>query len=133
LAVYIPNIKMFGTSDNYNSEYTERLHIDLAKEAYRSTNFKDEFSQMTLWLERKEKIARHDQFIVWKLFGPPGSPIIEDLHPGIIYERKLIMPKHPTYKAVKLTTLETAYGASFFCDALSRYIVQLTDSTLTSA
>ncbi|KAJ7805028.1 hypothetical protein B0H14DRAFT_3773129 [Mycena olivaceomarginata] len=130
---YVPNIKMFGTSDNYNTEYTERLHIDLAKDAYRSTNRKDEFSQMTLWLERKEKIVRHDQFIVWKLSGSPSPPIIENLHPGIICERKLTMPKHPTYKAVKFTTLETAYGASFFRDALSRYIVQLTDPNLTSA
>jgi hypothetical protein len=47
--------KLFGASDNYNTEYTERLHIDLAKDAYRSTNFKDTFPQMTLWLERKEK------------------------------------------------------------------------------
>jgi hypothetical protein len=43
------------------------------------------------------------------------------------------MPKHPTYKAVKFTTLETAYGASFFRNALSRYIIQLTDPNLTSA
>lgn len=54
-AHYIMYIKLFGTTDNYNTEYTERLHIDLAKDAYRSINFKDEFPQMTLWLERKEK------------------------------------------------------------------------------
>ncbi|KAJ7667993.1 hypothetical protein B0H14DRAFT_2424805, partial [Mycena olivaceomarginata] len=32
---YPQNIANFGTSDNYNTEYTERLHIDLAKDAYR--------------------------------------------------------------------------------------------------
>ncbi|KAJ7906687.1 hypothetical protein B0H13DRAFT_1880374 [Mycena leptocephala] len=48
---------LFGTSDNYNTEYTERLYIDLAKDAYRSTNRKDEFSQMTLWLEPSELSA----------------------------------------------------------------------------
>ncbi|KAJ7302587.1 hypothetical protein DFH08DRAFT_918911 [Mycena albidolilacea] len=128
---YSPDIKLFGTSDNYNTEYTERLHIDLAKDAYRATNRKDEFSQMTLWLERKEKIQRHHKFIEWKRNGSPLPPIVETLHPGIIYERKLTMPKHPTHKAVKFTTLETAYGAPFFRDALSRYIVQLTDPSLT--
>ncbi|KAJ7856406.1 hypothetical protein B0H14DRAFT_2578915 [Mycena olivaceomarginata] len=56
---YIMYIKLFGTTDNYNTEYS--LHIDLAKDAYRSTNFKDEFPQMTLWLERKEKIYRHER------------------------------------------------------------------------
>ncbi|KAJ7134203.1 hypothetical protein C8R44DRAFT_729689 [Mycena epipterygia] len=59
---YHLNITFYGTSDNYNTEYTERLHIDLAKDAYRATNSKDEFPQMTLWLERKEKILRHVQY-----------------------------------------------------------------------
>ncbi|KAJ7468883.1 hypothetical protein B0H11DRAFT_2159425 [Mycena galericulata] len=130
---YSQNIMRFGTSDNYNTEYTERLHIDLAKDAYRSTNRKDEFSQMTLWLKRKEKIQRHDKFVAWKHSGSPSPPIIENLHPGIIYNRILTMPKHPTHKAVKFTTLESAYGAPFFRDALSRYIVQLTFPELSLA
>ena len=35
---------------------TERLHrnIGFAKDAYRATNHKDEYSQMTRWLERRE-------------------------------------------------------------------------------
>ena len=40
-------VQLYGTADNFNTEYTERLHIDLAKDAYASTNFKDEFPQMT--------------------------------------------------------------------------------------
>ncbi|KAJ7467254.1 hypothetical protein B0H11DRAFT_2159564 [Mycena galericulata] len=130
---YSQNIMRFGTSDSYNTEYTERLHIGLAKDAYRSTNRKDEFSQMTLWLERKEKIQRHDKFVAWKHSGSPSPPIIENLHPGIIYNRILTMPKHPTHKAGKFTTLESAYGAPFFHDALSRYIVQLTFPELSLA
>ncbi|KAF9492148.1 hypothetical protein BDN71DRAFT_1483901 [Pleurotus eryngii] len=43
-------------------EYTEQLHIDLAKDAYKATNHKDKFQQMTVWLERKEKILRHHQY-----------------------------------------------------------------------
>ncbi|KAJ7789066.1 hypothetical protein B0H14DRAFT_3503467 [Mycena olivaceomarginata] len=43
----------FTLLDNYNTEHTERLHIDLAKDAYRST--KDEFLQMALWRERAIK------------------------------------------------------------------------------
>jgi hypothetical protein len=56
-------IELFGTTDNYNSEYTEQLHIDLAKDAYHATNFKDEYPQMTAWLERCEKVLRHDKFL----------------------------------------------------------------------
>ncbi|TEB31128.1 hypothetical protein FA13DRAFT_1791834 [Coprinellus micaceus] len=38
---YVRLIKLFGTTDNFNTEYTERLHIDLAKDAYEATNHKD--------------------------------------------------------------------------------------------
>ncbi|KAJ7315113.1 hypothetical protein DFH08DRAFT_711911 [Mycena albidolilacea] len=130
---YHPNVQAFGTLDNCNTENTERLHIDLAKDAYRSTNRKNEFSQMTLWLERKEKILRHHQFVEWKLRGCPPPPAIQDLYPGIIYERTLTMSKHPTHKAVKFATLEDTYGAPFFRDCLSRYIIGLTDPDLSPA
>jgi hypothetical protein len=127
---YVMYIRLFGTTDNYNTEYTERLHIDLAKEAYRSTNFKDELPQMTLWLERKEKILRHEKFIKWKLDGCPAPPRIEHLHPGVVYERQLVMARHPTVKAVKLVELEAAYGAKIFRDALAQFIVRLSHPTL---
>ena len=42
---YVCAIKLFGTTDNYNTKTTERLHIDFAKDAYQATNHKDEFSQ----------------------------------------------------------------------------------------
>jgi hypothetical protein len=127
---YIMYIKLFGTTDNYNTEYTERLHIDLAKDAYRSTNFKDEFPQMTLWLERKEKIYRHERYIRWRLDGSPAPPSAETLPPGIIYERQLKMTKNPSLKAVRLTRLAADYGAKFFRDALARYVTHLNYPTL---
>lgn len=58
-------IEALGTTNNYNTEYTERLHIDFAKDTYRSTNHKDVFTQMTKWLERQEKMFFHDKFIQW--------------------------------------------------------------------
>jgi hypothetical protein len=63
---YIQAIKYYGTTNNYNTQYTERLHIDLAKDAYAVTNQKDEFMQMTVWVEQKEKILWHAQYIDWK-------------------------------------------------------------------
>ncbi|KAG1810296.1 uncharacterized protein HD556DRAFT_1428407 [Suillus plorans] len=57
---YMLMIQTFGMTDNYNTEYTEHLHIDLAKDVYRTTNHKDEFVQMTQWLKHKEKIIRHE-------------------------------------------------------------------------
>ncbi|KAF7377425.1 hypothetical protein MSAN_00164100 [Mycena sanguinolenta] len=130
---YVMYIKFYGTTDNYNTEYTERLHIDLAKEAYRSTNFKNEFPQMTLWLERKEKIFCHEKFIQWRLDGCPAPLVVETLHPGIIYERQLVMPKFPTVKSVKISRLVDAYGAKYFRKALVEFIVHHSNPTFSLA
>ncbi|KAF8269647.1 hypothetical protein EI94DRAFT_1897314, partial [Lactarius quietus] len=44
---YSPSICLFGTTDNYNTEQTEHLHIDYMKHAFAATNKKDVKSQMT--------------------------------------------------------------------------------------
>lgn len=71
---YRRSIELFGTTDNYDTQYSERLHIDLAKDAYRATNRKDEFSQMTRWLERKEKVQRHEKYVEWRLRQASAMP-----------------------------------------------------------
>jgi hypothetical protein len=50
-------IQLFGTTDNYNTEQSECLHIDFTKDTYRATNHKDEYSQMTKWLEGQARSA----------------------------------------------------------------------------
>ena len=59
---YCSSILLFGATDNYNTEQTERLHIDFMKDAYRATNNKDEYNQMTTWLDRSEKLQQHAKF-----------------------------------------------------------------------
>ncbi|KAK7013921.1 hypothetical protein R3P38DRAFT_2546004, partial [Favolaschia claudopus] len=126
-------IQLFGTTDNYNTEYTERLHIDLAKDAYRSTNFKDTFPQMTLWLERKKKILRHEKFVQWRLDGSPTLPKPATLPPGITYERRIKMTKNPTEKAVHIQRLISDYGATSFRDALACFAVRFNNPTWSRA
>ncbi|KAG1764356.1 hypothetical protein EDD22DRAFT_979080 [Suillus occidentalis] len=118
---YVHMIKMYGTTDNYNTEYTERLHIDLTKDAYRATNHKDEYSQMTLWLERREKMLWHDNFVKWRLVGDLASQ--ERSPPDMDYRRAIKMTKHPTVKRVPLDRIVQDYGATFFTAALARYVV----------
>jgi hypothetical protein len=113
-------ITLFGTTDNYNTEYTERLHIDLAKDAYRSTNHKDEYSQMTQWLERREKIVRHESYIKWRL-NDLTIPPVRSFQPRLVFPRELQMAKHPSAKGVSIDMLIDIYGATFFRDALARY------------
>ncbi|KAF8573203.1 hypothetical protein K439DRAFT_1625236 [Ramaria rubella] len=40
---YVHSINLFGTTDNYNTEASERLHIDYAKDAFAATNKKEEY------------------------------------------------------------------------------------------
>ncbi|KAG2029601.1 hypothetical protein BDR03DRAFT_936813 [Suillus americanus] len=116
-------ITLFGTTDNYNTEYTERLHIDLAKDAYRATNHKDEFIQMTLWLERKEKILQHQKFVSWCLAGGHHFEPYYLCPPDMTFRREQVMTKHPTAKAVSIQKLVEDYGATHFREALAHYIV----------
>ncbi|KAJ4483962.1 hypothetical protein J3R30DRAFT_3839006 [Lentinula aciculospora] len=75
---YVPGIKHMGTLDNFNTEYTERLHIDLAKDAYQATNKKDELSQMAQWLERKEKNPSVNRVSVEEVMQHYGATIFRD-------------------------------------------------------
>jgi hypothetical protein len=88
---------------------------------------------MTLWLKRKEKIFRHEKYIQWQLDGCPPPPSTVALPPGIVYERQLKMTKFPTRKSVQITRLVADYGAKFFWDALTRFIVRLNNPTLSPA
>lgn len=128
---YVHMIKMYGTTDNYNTEYTERLHIDLTKDAYRATNHKDEYSQMTLWLERREKILWHDNFVQWRLIGDLVPQ--KNIPPDMDYRRAIKMTKHPTVKRVQLDRIVQEYGATFFTAALARFVVGINQPGLSAA
>lgn len=128
---YVRMIELFGTTDNFNTEYTERLHIDLAKDAYRATNRKDEFIQMTTWLQRKEKILRHENFLKWRSTSTSASrgrnQVRKTSLPPINPSRNIRMAKHPSVTSVNFQTLETKYHARFFRAALARYVVLLSE------
>ena len=122
-AHYASSIKFYGTTDNYNTQYTERLHIDLVKDAYRATNRKDEYPQMTSWLERGEKIQYHDSYIQWRLSGHGRTILSTNPHSCLVPARRIKMTCKPTVHAVSIDTLASKYGASYFRDAFARYMV----------
>ncbi|KAI9457386.1 hypothetical protein F5148DRAFT_1151183 [Russula earlei] len=82
--------------DNYNMEYTECLHIGLAKDAYWSTNNEDKFTQMTIWLERREKIFFHDRFIQWQIAGEPPPADTSWHAPQFAHHPHIQMTIHPS-------------------------------------
>jgi hypothetical protein len=64
---YSESIRQVGTADGYNTETPERLHIEFAKRAYKATNRCDFFDQMTVYLERRERVAKFDVYIRWAM------------------------------------------------------------------
>lgn len=62
---YVDSIHLFGTADGYNTEISERLHIDMAKKAYQASNRHDHTSQMATWLHRQEKMAYFKAYQLW--------------------------------------------------------------------
>lgn len=127
LVHYGSSITLFGTTDNYNTEQTERLHIDFTKKAYRATNHKDELPQMTAWLDQREKVHQHAALV--RLRQEPDQqlergPSVRSIGPPRPTTRALKMAQHPSAKAVSFDDLHELYGATQFQDALADFIAQ---------
>jgi len=125
---YISCIESLGTTDNYNTESTERLHIDFAKDAYRATNHKDEYAQMTLWLERREKVLLHQVYID-HLLSPPPIPNHSTTDMSNDTQR-IHITKTPSVSLVSFDKLISNYGAVDFRQALTVFIASYKNPTL---
>jgi len=62
---YLNAIRALGSTDGYNTESPERLHIDCAKEGYRASNRCDYLEQMAIWLQRREAMWKREAYLVW--------------------------------------------------------------------
>jgi hypothetical protein len=76
-----------------------------------SNNHKDEYPQMTTWLERKEKIHRHALFVNWCL---AGCPLLQLDHTISSIQPHFKMTRHPSVVAVSFATLLSKYRAQYF-------------------
>jgi hypothetical protein len=119
---YASSIRLFGTTDNYNTEQSERLHIDLAKDAYRATNRRGAFAQMTTWLERREKVQQHLATIDWRLNRQNIFRTRTPIGPLCVPKQSIKMAQNPSKKAVSLHDISWLYGALQFKDALADFI-----------
>ncbi|KAI9457974.1 hypothetical protein BJY52DRAFT_1204447 [Lactarius psammicola] len=125
LVHYSSSIALFGTTDNYNTEQTERLHIDFTKDAYRATNHKDEYQQMTTWLERRERVQQHIAFVKRRQGNAQESTQIpQPSGPPQPTVRCVKMALHPSMKAVSFDALSERYGAVDFQDTLADFIAR---------
>jgi hypothetical protein len=133
---YYEGITMVGTTDNCNTETSERLHIDMAKDAYHATNHRDEYPQMTIWLERREKILKHSAFLKACLqsspqinatalvpSNPTSSQLLQNPSGFPLYLHPTTS-KHPSINTVSLDSLTNDYGTYHFGDALAEFVVK---------
>ncbi|KAI0038057.1 hypothetical protein FA95DRAFT_1506102 [Auriscalpium vulgare] len=113
LSHYVESIRLFGTTDNYNTEATERLHIDYAKDAYRSTNHKDTYPQMTKWLQRREQIWQHDRYIAWRRVEAARAADAAAAALGLPAAQEPAQEGHDIRERVHIARLPSAKSASF--------------------
>ncbi|KAH9011880.1 hypothetical protein EDB85DRAFT_2076847 [Lactarius pseudohatsudake] len=121
---YTRSITLFGTANNYNTENSEQLHIDLTKNAYCVTNFKDEYKQMTTWLDCQEAMHQHAAFIEWCNCGHSAlsTPLT---YPRLNLKLHPFLTIHPSEKGITFGALfNRYYRAIDFQDTLADFIVQ---------
>jgi hypothetical protein len=88
---------------------------------------------MTVWLERQEKIYKHEQYVEWRLNGEelPNIPVWSP--PGLELDRERHLAKFPSKRSVRIPALIEDYGAVHFKIALARFVSRLNNPEFTAA
>lgn len=123
LSHYADSIASRGSVDGYNTEHSERLHIDMAKHAYRASNKREYTSQMTNWRYRLDAVLSCDAFVRWAQTlsaptNPQSDPPSTNKHTFTRDGMTVTLPKHPSLTSASYSTLETQFKAVGFLPAL---------------
>ncbi|KAG2152586.1 uncharacterized protein EDB93DRAFT_1239922 [Suillus bovinus] len=150
LSHYVQSISLYGTTDGFNTELPECLHIDFAKEAYQASNKRDYEEQMALWLQCQEAVFLHSSYLEWLSVQSQSATIaghadynhnidsdsdseMEDLQfesraapakaPPVIGQCVLhVLAKAPAHPRTSVQQLITAHGAVSFLPALKLFL-----------
>jgi hypothetical protein len=118
---YIDTIRLFGTTDNYNSELFERLHIDFAKEGWRASNNRNELPQMIKWLERQEKVSAFQSYINMRTrHGVQEGHCLKNAS-GL----SITIPKHPSIRQLPVELISKNHHCAAFQRSLKEYLSSL--------
>ncbi|KAF8868438.1 hypothetical protein CPB84DRAFT_1819214 [Gymnopilus junonius] len=117
---YIESIELFGTTDNYNTEMFERLHIDFAKHGWRASNQCDEFPQMIRWLSQQEKIVSFECHQKTQ----PQTLAPDTVFTGSSIKKKppISIVKHPNFPNRQLSLIEDKHHAPDFTHYLKVFL-----------
>ncbi|KAF9052541.1 hypothetical protein BDP27DRAFT_1433862 [Rhodocollybia butyracea] len=134
---YVPMIRSIGVAPRFNTELSERLHIDFAKLGYQASNKRDYIKQMTLWLDRREKVLWFTRFLDWALDKDDidwldTSNTTNDSEDGeamgnmaeAFGESKCLVEKSAPLLNIDLETLSSTYGCSSFVYTIEKFLCQ---------
>ncbi|KAJ7623731.1 hypothetical protein FB45DRAFT_980504 [Roridomyces roridus] len=140
---YVDMIRSVGTADGYNTELSERLHIDCAKLGYAVSNKRNYIQQMTRWLMRREAVHRFASYLQWAIPGylvslnegkSPEQLVDEDDESGDESDRdnqpatpsptpaQFTIAKKAPFPRVSVATLEGEFGAVDFLYHLENFL-----------
>ncbi|EDR01734.1 uncharacterized protein LACBIDRAFT_332982 [Laccaria bicolor S238N-H82] len=111
---YINAIHALGSTDGYNSESPECLHIEFVQEAYRTSNKQDPMEQMALWLQRQEAMWIREGYVMWLEKGLEAM-----LH---VPTTSYMIAKKAPFKNVPVSWLASDFGAVDFIPALTTFL-----------
>ncbi|KAF8880698.1 hypothetical protein CPB84DRAFT_1817310 [Gymnopilus junonius] len=117
---YVKSIQYFSTTDNYNTEMFEWLHIDFAKHGWRATNQCDEFPQMIHWLSQQEKITYFNTLLALQ----KAETSSEASGPTIA--------KFPNYPNHSISLIKNSHSAPHFSFHLKNYLSTFQNSRFTT-
>ncbi|KIM54118.1 hypothetical protein SCLCIDRAFT_31364 [Scleroderma citrinum Foug A] len=121
---YVESIKNFGTTDNYNMEMFEHVHINMAKEGWKASNFRNKVPQMTRWLTQQEKVSIFQCYI-------QGCNVKKDrnsIHPSstpALSRTGLVISQHPTVPCQTIFSIQISHNAPSFSFHLCQYLNSL--------
>ncbi|PBK94482.1 hypothetical protein ARMGADRAFT_1062603 [Armillaria gallica] len=129
---YAAMIRSHGVTGGYNTEASERLHIDFAKRAYQASNRKGYIQQMTKdevdeveddvdVADGDEEAAAHAEINTELTKDTNGDQIASrvSLQHG---ESTYTIPKRPSFTGINIATLENQYGTRQFVHCLEFFL-----------
>ena len=140
---YLTAIRALGSTDGYNTESPERLHIEFAKEGYRASNKRDYLEQMAVWLQRREAIWMKESYLMWlenKVAPNVGDDDGDgeddnkvDVENGTttttteinkVSSTYYTLAKNAPFPNISVDKLITDYGAEDFIPALTTFLIE---------
>ncbi|KAF9032597.1 hypothetical protein BJ165DRAFT_1357787 [Panaeolus papilionaceus] len=120
---YVESIKTFGTTDNYNTEMFECLHIDYAKNGWRASNKRNAFPQMIQYLTRQEVVAYLAAIQAQESKEQTDSDdVIQPGNDKDLLKSRISVSKHPAYPSSSISTVADLHCAPDFGHTLKVYI-----------